>query len=218
MWSSSVERHARRYAGAVVGPVFLLGFSTSAGQILLLIFLLMLVATLIVFGVRFIPNDRVGIIEKLWSLRGSVSEGRIMAFNGQAGYEAHLLRGGIHFGKWVWQYRIHKVPLVTIPQGKIGHIYARDGEPLSPGQTLGRVVECGNFQDAESFLRGRLVKAGDEPIVVGQRGRQRSILREGVYAINLSLFFVITEDQVYHLNVDGKHELQKLVRWQEELK
>src|SRR2546427_371474 len=73
--------------------------------------------TLGALGVRFIPNDRVGIIEKLWSGKGSVSEGRILAFNGEAGFEARVLRGGIHGWRWSWQYRIHKVPLVTIPQG-----------------------------------------------------------------------------------------------------
>src|SRR5436190_717135 len=80
-----------------------------------------------VLGVRFIPNDRVGIIEKLWSGKGSVSEGRILAFNGEAGFEAKVLRGGIHFWLWSLQYRIHKVPLVTIPQGKVGYVYSRDG-------------------------------------------------------------------------------------------
>src|SRR6476620_4619116 len=85
--------------------------AASAGSIFAMCVGFLCLGILIVLGVRFIPNDRVGIVEKLWSLKGSVSEGRIMAFNGQAGYEANLLRGGIHFGKWFWQYRIHKVPL-----------------------------------------------------------------------------------------------------------
>ena len=89
---------------------------------------------------RFIPNNSVGVVEKLWSAKGSVPEGQIIALNGEAGFQADLLRGGIHFGYWRWQYRVHKVPLVTIPQGKIGYVYARDGEPLPPSQTLGRVV------------------------------------------------------------------------------
>src|SRR5207302_10640138 len=155
------------------------------GSVTLAVFGVLLLLILIAFGVRFIPNDRVGIVEKLWSFKGSVSGGHVMAFNGQAGYEPVLLRGGIHFGKWVWQYRIHKVPLVAIPQGKIGYVYARDGESLTAGQTLGRVIDCNNFQDARAFLG-----QGDEP--VGQRGRQRAILREGVYAINLALFVVLT--------------------------
>ena len=65
-------------------------------------------------------------------------EGQIIALNGEAGYQAELLRGGIHFGYWRWQYRVHKVRLVTISQGKIGYVYARDGEPLPPSQTLGQ--------------------------------------------------------------------------------
>ena len=85
---------------------------------------------------------------------GLGAEGRIIALAGEAGFQADLLRGGLHFGFWRWQYRIHKVGLVTVPQGKIGYVYARDGEPLPPSQTLGRVVDCNNFQDARAFLLG----------------------------------------------------------------
>ena len=104
-------------------------------------------------------------------------EGQIIALGGEAGYQAALLRGGVHLGLWRWQYAVHKVRLVTISEGKIGYVYARDGEPLPSSQTLGRVVDCNNFQDAAAFL------SGDVP---GQRGRQRAVLREGVYAINLA--------------------------------
>ncbi len=48
--------------------------------------------------VRYIPNNKVGVVEKLWSATGSVSEGRIIALNGEAGFQADLLRGGLHFG------------------------------------------------------------------------------------------------------------------------
>src|SRR5215218_8191483 len=77
-------------------------------------------------GLRFIPNDQAGIVENLWSAKGSVTEGRIIALSGEAGYQVEVLRGGIHFGLWRWKYRIHKVGLVTIPQGQIGYVYARD--------------------------------------------------------------------------------------------
>ena len=167
-------------------------------------------------GTRYISNNRVGIIEKLWSARGSVPEGRILALNGEAGFQAELLRGGLHFGLWRWQYRIHKVQLVTIPQGKIGYVYARDGEPLLPSQTIGKVVSCNNFQDGRSFLLGRASSGDGEP-EVGQRGRQRAILREGVYAINLSLFLVISEEVVYRLDLAGQRELKTIVGWQNEL-
>jgi uncharacterized membrane protein YqiK len=175
--------------------------------------LLLIILVCEVMGMRYIPNNRVGIVEKLWARQGSVGEGRIIALNGEAGYQGDVLRGGIHYGLWRWQYRIHKLPLITVPQGKIGYVYARDGEPLQPSQTLGRVIPCNNFQDARAFLG----EGDGEETPRGQRGRQRTILREGVYALNLALFVVITEDAVYRLP-QGENELQKLVSWQQELK
>jgi uncharacterized membrane protein YqiK len=166
----------------------------------------------VVIGIRWIPNNCVGIIEKRFSRRGSVREGQIMALNGEAGYQIDLLRGGVHLFYWPIQYRIHRVPLVTISQGKIGYVYARDGKPLLPSQTLGHVVECNNFQDARKFLG----HSGDDASI-GQRGRQRAIIREGVYAINLGLFVVVTQDSVYRLDMQGRQELATLVGWQKEL-
>jgi uncharacterized membrane protein YqiK len=108
------------------------------------------------------------------------------------------------------------MPLVTIPQGKIGYVYARDGEPLLPTQTLGRVVPCNNFQDARAFLIGDT--ADSELALRGQRGRQRAILREGVYAVNGALFVVISEDAVYTLaSLQGRDEAQAVRHWQDEL-
>ncbi|MDB5312527.1 MAG: domain / Band 7 family protein [Gemmataceae bacterium] len=164
-------------------------------------------------AVRAIPNNKVGVVEKLWSAKGSVSDGRIIALNGEAGYQADLLRGGLHFGYWRWQYRVHVVPLVTVPQGQIGYVYARDGNPLPPSQTLGRVVECTNFQDARTFL----TRAGEEA-EYGQRGRQRAILREGVYAINPVAFVVMTENRAYSLlHLLDAQESNAVKTWHEQL-
>ena len=152
--------------------------------------------------IRYIPNDRIGIVEKLWSSRGSLVEGAVIALAGEAGYQADILRGGLHFGLWRWQYRVHKLPLITIKQGKIGYVFSRGGGQLMPSQTLAKVVECNNFQDARKFLADG-----------GQKGRQRGILREGVYAINLALFNVITEDRVY--TVEWAKSLEE---WQHQLR
>ena len=165
-------------------------------------------------------------MEKLWSLKGSVPEGQILALQGEAGFQADLLRGGIHFGLWRWQYRVHVMPLVTVPQGKIGYVYARDGEALPPEQTLARSVPCNHFQDARAFLVGQASRLSNEETQDkpgrlssrGQRGRQLAILREGAYAINPSLFIVITEDAVYTLrNLLAAHEAHAVRGWQEEL-
>jgi uncharacterized membrane protein YqiK len=137
-----------------------------------------------------------------------------MALNGEAGYRAELLRGGVHFGYWRWQYRVHKVRLVTIAQGKVGYVYARDGESLPSGQTLSRIVPCNNYQDARKFLCGD----SSANCTMGQRGRQRAILREGVYAINCALFVVITENKVHALrHLLDRQEFENVTRWREEL-
>lgn len=156
-------------------------------------------------GVVYIPHTMIGVIEKIWSRHGSLREGRIIARQGEAGFQTRLLRGGLHFGLYPWQYKVHKTPLVVIGEGKMGYVYARDGQPLEPDQTLGRNVPCNHFQDAESFLAEG-----------GQRGRQRGVLREGVYALNLTLFVVITEEAVYSGPVRDQHE--QYHSWQEELK
>lgn len=157
-------------------------------------------------GIRYIPHNKVGIVEKLWSWKGSLREGRIIALDGRAGFQAEILRGGLHFWYFPWKYRIHKHPLITIPEGKIGYLYARDGQPLPPTQTLGKVVESNNFQDARAFLTNG-----------GQRGRQRAILREGVYAVNQALFVVVAENQVYNGPIPEQHR-SEYQAWQSQLR
>ena len=202
------------FVGMPVAGVVLGSLAGPAGWVLALLLLgLLVIGVAAWLTVRFIPNTSAGVVEKLWSNEGSVGEGGIIAQNGEAGFQAALLRGGIHFGLWRWQYRLHKTSLVTIPQGKIGYVYARDGEPLGPGQTLGREVSCNNFQDARAFLEGD-AKSG----LRGQRGRQLAILREGVYAINPAIFIVITEDAVYaHRSALSRQETEAVSHWREEL-
>lgn len=168
---------------------------------------------------RWIPNDRIGVVEKWWSLAGSVTEGRIIAPAAEAGYQADILRGGLHFGWWRWQYAIHTAPLVSIPEGKIGYVFARDGEPLPPSQTLARVIDCNNFQDARGFLGLKAATDATTGRIAGQKGRQRAILREGVYAINPALFTVISENAVFALKiVQTRAEQESLGRWLAELR
>lgn len=144
-------------------------------------------------GVRFIPNDRVGVVEKRWSLRGSVKSG-FVALAGEAGYQPRLLRGGLHF-LTPFQYAVHKMPLVTIPQGKIGYVFARDGRALGPTQALAANVPSSNYQDVEQFLTSG-----------GQRGPQRAIVREGTYAINLAQFLVVTEGKLFYLSMSKEED------------
>jgi uncharacterized membrane protein YqiK len=161
--------------------------------ILLIVFGVLLLLVLISGFLRYIPNNKVGIVEKLVSGRGSVKSGFI-ALKGESGFQPDVLRGGWHLFI-PFQYRIHSVPLVTIPQGKIGYIFARDGLPLQPAQSLASNVTANNFQDVRLFLQNG-----------GQQGPQRQILREGTYALNLAEFVVITEDSVFYLPLSREEE------------
>lgn len=138
---------------------------------------------------RYVGNNRVAIVEKLWSASGSVNAG-LIALNGEAGYQGEILRGGFHFFM-PFQYRLHSQPLVTIPQGQIGYIFARDGAPLGPTQTLASNAATADFLNVRAFLTDG-----------GQKGPQRTILREGTYAINLAQFVIICRDQIYGLMLE----------------
>ncbi len=150
-----------------------------------------LVAYLLLFRwIRYIPNNKVGIVEKLISGRGSVQRG-LIALHGEAGFQPAVLRGGWHLLTPL-QYRVHKVPLVTIPQGKIGYVFARDGFDLPPTQALASSLRANDFQNVRAFLEQG-----------GQKGPQRMILREGTYAINLAQFVVLTEERLYYVSLDA---------------
>jgi len=157
---------------------------------MILWFVIGVVAIVVIYlvysSIKFIPNNRIGVLEKLFAPgKGSIKSGFI-PLEGEAGYQPMVLRGGFHF-LTPFMYKIHILPYVDIPQGKIGYIYARDGQQLSPTQTLASNITTPDFQDTVGFLRNG-----------GQRGPQRQILREGTYAINLAQFVVITQDRVYY--------------------
>jgi len=140
--------------------------------------------------VRYIPNDRIGVVEKLWSSSGSVKLG-LLALAGEAGFQAELRRGGFHFFTPL-QYRVHICPMVSVTQGKIGYVFARDGVDLPAGQTLADNASVSNFLDVRAFLQGG-----------GQKGPQRKILREGTHIINPALFVVMTEETTYSMTMDS---------------
>jgi uncharacterized membrane protein YqiK len=164
------------------------GASLSVALLLALVVLALLLYAAGV--VRYIPNDRIGVVEKLWSSRGSVKAG-LLAMNGEAGFQPELRRGGFHFFA-PFQYRVHIRPMVSVTQGKIGYVFARDGIDLPAGQTLASNANVDNFLDVRAFLLG-----------CGQKGPQRKILREGTHIINPALFVVMTEEGSYSLNMNA---------------
>ncbi len=137
------------------------------------------------FGLVIVPEDRIGLVTKKFVLFGKqeLPEGRIIATNGEAGFQAQTLPPGVYFWKWIWQYSITFQPFIIIPTGKIGLILARDGAELETGRILGRKVDCDSYQDSVSFLANG-----------GRKGRQTAIIAPGSYRINTFLFEVELTD------------------------
>ncbi len=138
------------------------------------------------FGVLIIPEDSIGVVNKKFVLFGKhkrLPDGSIIALNGEAGLQADTLPPGLHFFLWPWQYKIARQKFITIHEGKIGVVEARDGRPLCGGRVLAKNVDCGSFQDARSFLANG-----------GERGPQISVIPPGTYRINTALFSVVEED------------------------
>jgi uncharacterized membrane protein YqiK len=167
--------------------------STYYREIIATLLALLLIIACRARMVVYIPNSKVGVVERLWSRHGSVRSGFI-ALDGEAGYQPDILRGGIHFFA-PYQYRVHKIPLVTIMQGEIGYVFARDGMSLRPGQTLASNLEALSFDDTRTFL-----------LEGGQKGPQRQVLREGTYAMNLAQFIVLKSNGVCALSLDQSEQ------------
>lgn len=140
-------------------------------------------------GLVIINEREVGVIIKKFAAR-SLPAGKLIALNGEAGYQADTLAPGWHWGYWLWQYQILKEGLVVIPQDEIGLIVASDGTATPPERILGKVVACNNFQDARQFILNG-----------GEKGRQLDFLTSGTYRINTALFTVITAKNA------GQHDM-----------
>jgi uncharacterized membrane protein YqiK len=158
------------------------------GAVLLCVILYKLIFRLL--GIIIIPEDKIGLVTKKFVLIGKreLPPGRIIATEGEAGFQAQPLAPGIYFWYWVWQYEIKLQSFTVIPEGKIGLLVAKDGKELETGHILARKVECDSFQDTVAFFKNG-----------GRKGRQSAIITAGTYRINTFLFDVMTYDMT-HIN------------------
>lgn len=133
-------------------------------------------------GLVVIGEREVGIVVKKFSLKGQgLPPGRLIALQGEAGYQADTLAPGWHWGYWPWQFAVRKESVTVVPQGEIALLIAADGTSIPPQRIMGKVIDCDNYQDARKFLKGG-----------GEKGRQMGLLTTGTYRINTALFTVIT--------------------------
>jgi uncharacterized membrane protein YqiK len=159
-----------------------------AGLAAIILALILYRRLLALFGVIVIPDNSIGVVTKKFVLLGRsrrLPDGRIIALNGEAGYQADTLAPGLHVGLWPWQYAVEIVQFFTVPPGKVGCVEACDGAPLSSGRIVARQVDCDSFQDARRFLTNH-----------GERGPQMGLIPPGTYRINTLLFSVTLNDAV----------------------
>ena len=73
-------------------------------------------------GIASIPDDSIGVVTKKFALFGATTlpDGKIIALNGEAGYQADALAPGLYFAYWPWQYTIQTVKFLTIDPHRLG--------------------------------------------------------------------------------------------------
>lgn len=155
-------------------------------------------------GVYIIPDNKIGLVVKKFSLFGKnrqLPPGHIVALRGEAGIQADTLAPGLHVGLWPWQYAIELCDMLVVPPGKLALVESKDGDPLPDGRVVAKHVICDNFQDARAFLENG-----------GQRGVQAAVIPPGTWRVNALVFktrmvdmIVIEEGEVGIVEaLDGK--------------
>ena len=129
----------------------------------------------------FVPDGHLGHLFRVYG-GGSLTEGRIVAANGENGPQAEVFTPGFHIRPLlnvIYTVDTSKEE-VTIPQGKVGVLTARDGAPLRSGQAFADPFppKYGyQMLDATTFLGNG-----------GQRGPQLTVLTPGKWRINRYLW------------------------------
>ncbi|MBT9556976.1 MAG: flotillin family protein [Myxococcales bacterium] len=140
--------------------------------------LALIILVLLWIGLVVIGEDESGLLVRRYGR--DLPPGRLIALDGEAGYQAKLLMPGWHFGYWPWKFKIVRVKMIVVRPEELALVVAVDGAEIPTDRILGRDVACDRFQDAEAFIQHG-----------GEKGRQMTVLRAGKYRINPALFQVI---------------------------
>jgi hypothetical protein len=131
----------------------------------------------------FVPDGHLGHLFRIYG-GGSLTGGRIVAANAENGPQAEIFTPGFHARPLlnvIYSVDTSKEE-VTVPQGKVGALTARDGAPLRSGQAFADPFppRLGyQMLDAATFLDNG-----------GQRGPQLTVLTPGKWRINRYLWDV----------------------------
>jgi hypothetical protein len=139
-----------------------------------------------------IASDEVGLVEAKdgASLPPGQNFGKVVECNdfrdakafinngGQKGKQRDILTTGTHHIN-TELFSVEIVNAIRIRGNEVGLVESRDGKPLPPGRSFGKVVECHDFQNAQAFVDNG-----------GESGKQLAILTSGTYQINSNFFKV----------------------------
>jgi uncharacterized membrane protein YqiK len=141
---------------------------------------LFVIGLLIASSLVNIGGDEVGIVKQRFG-GGDLPDGRILAVNGENGFQAQTLSPGFHMFYWPWQYQITKEKMVQIEEGSVGILQAQDGRSL-PDNT----VFAPEWEDTDDMINAAYFLSEGK----GYKGPQVTVLTPGTYRINTKLFKV----------------------------
>jgi hypothetical protein len=182
--------------GVIAGAVLLVGASTLLPEsfrnaitinLVRVAGALLIAVSILSTSFVHVPDGHLGQMFRIYG-GSSLTDGRIIAIDGENGPQAHTLTPGFHFWPLVnVLYSVDTNPQeVLIPSGKVGVLTARDGQALRPGQAFADpfpVAMGYRMLDAEVFLKNG-----------GQRGPQLTVLTPGKYRLNRYLWDVSERD------------------------
>jgi len=148
-----------------------------------LVFAIVALYEVLATSIISIPANQVGVVRKIYGF-SNIAAGHLIAVHGETGYQAEIIPPGTFRISIFFNVlnRVDELPVVIVPNGFYGRVVASDGEPLGAGQIMADAWPEGEFQkylDAEYFLTHG-----------GQKGLQLSVLKPGLYPLNLALFQV----------------------------
>ena len=154
----------------------------NLAMILVVIAVLALVALLIrTLGLVYIGPNEIGLVIK--NFGNPMPKGQILAFNGEAGYQADLLAPGWRF-KIPYFYRVEKFPVLQIPSDSVGIILSQIGKDLPAGalNATGEGLSPEDYKDPRVFVSKN-----------GEKGIQRIVLPySSTWTLNPVAFVVRT--------------------------
>ncbi len=156
-----------------------------AVAVVVLVLLLALLAGGFLFGIRRVPPGKVGIVTR--KIGRTDPRFQRIAPGDTVGVQARALLPNTMTWLMPLLYRVEFVDAVRVPKGMIGLVFAVEGKSPPRDRSIGRQVECNDFQDGKAFLEGG-----------GEQGAQVATLRtEQTYYLNTQLFRVRMVPRVF---------------------